>query len=178
VNSSDALLTEPWTTRTVRSPILHHGADGLALVAFGVDLGYVGLGMAEDDAGGFEAELLAEFGGSVVAKLVRVPVVGFPPSGEFGLLFLRQAILPLGVGLVLALGQRLWRQEGTFAGANNGDAITVSRVPLAGHPFRIVFAVRARSVSARWRRDAILVRLSSPLLNGFDRAEAVRPGIA
>lgn len=38
--------------------------------------------MAEDDAGGFEAEFLSQFGGGVVAELVGVPVLGSLPYLE------------------------------------------------------------------------------------------------
>ena len=38
--------------------------------------------MAEDDAGGFEAELFSQLGGGVVAQLVRVPAVALRPSAS------------------------------------------------------------------------------------------------
>ena len=64
--------------------------------------------MAEDDAGGFEAELLPQLGGGVVAQLMRVPGVVPLPFAELLSLPGRQPLSPLPAGFVIALGRRRW----------------------------------------------------------------------
>jgi hypothetical protein len=72
------------------------------------------------------------FRARVVAKLVGVPAVAFPPGGEFGLLGGGQTVTPLDGGFVRQLGQELGRREGQVAAAGNGAAVALGRVLLAG----------------------------------------------
>jgi hypothetical protein len=50
-------------------PDLRHHGMGLGHVAFGVDLGHVGLGMTEDDLGGFESEFCPDQCGGGMSEL-------------------------------------------------------------------------------------------------------------
>ena len=67
---------------STRSPDPGYSFDSLLLVLLGVDLCDGGGAVAEDDAGGFDAGLLAQLSGRVVADLVRVPGVGLTPAGQ------------------------------------------------------------------------------------------------
>ena len=98
-------------------PDLQHCHDSFLAVFFGVDLSHIGLAVAKEDLGGFDAELLPQLGGRVVADpsspmrrragLVGMPAVGPPPHLELGLLLLGQPVVVLGPRLVVALGQGL-----------------------------------------------------------------------
>jgi hypothetical protein len=116
-----------------------HGRSSIH-VALGVDLRHVGLAVAEDDPGGFDAELLADARGVGVADLrtptlrqaglVGVPTMGPSPGGELFPLLLGEALPPLRDGLVLPLAQGFWRREGAVAGTGDGAAAGVGLVPL------------------------------------------------
>ena len=54
---------------------LRRNGRGAGHVAFGVDLGDVGFGVAEEDLGLFQAELLSDSRGVRVSKLVWMPVL-------------------------------------------------------------------------------------------------------
>lgn len=113
-------------------PNLHHRLEGMFFVRLGIDLGDGRAAVAEDYAGGFEAEFLSQFGRGVVSQLVRMPAVGLPPRLQFGLLLLRQALLPLCLRFAFAPGQRLRRRECLLAGALDCTAVGVRGVSLAG----------------------------------------------
>ena len=134
--------------------------------------------MTEDDSGGFEAELLSQLGGGVVADLVRVPAVGLLPGPQFGLLLPSQALLPLGIRLFIELGQRLWRQEGLVAGTLDRPAVAARRVAAACRPLRVLLDVAARDVAAGQGCRAALRQLLAAFFLGLARREAVALRVA
>ncbi len=104
--------------------------------------------VAEDDAGGFEAEFLSQFGGGVVAQLVRVPAVGPPPAAQLLFLLGRQSPPPFLDQLSLAPGQCVRRRAGVVAAAGDGPGVGVRGVRLAGTVPRASAAVRAGAIAA------------------------------
>src|SRR6185312_8204250 len=61
------------------SPDFLSNRRGKLGIAFGVHLGNVGPRVSERDLGGLQPELLPNFRGVRVAKLVRMPAIGFAP---------------------------------------------------------------------------------------------------
>ena len=74
-------------------------------IALRVDPRHVGLVVAEEDLGLFEAEVLADAGTVGVAELVGGPAAGIAPATQRGLSLLGQAVSPGGDGLAVLLGQ-------------------------------------------------------------------------
>ena len=74
--------------------------------------------MAEDNAGGFQAEVLPQLGGGVVAQLMRMPVELLVPGIDLGLVLVAEASLVLFQCFIVALGQR---------GGRPGPAISLGR---------------------------------------------------
>ncbi len=64
------------------SPHPHNRLKCLLLVQFGIDFGDGSGAVAEDDAGGFQAKLLTQERGGVMAELVGVPVKSKADSGR------------------------------------------------------------------------------------------------
>ena len=71
-----------------------------------------------------------------------MPAVSLAPGRELPLLLLRQPLLPLGDGLVVTLGERLWGREGPVAASGDGAAAESLHSAAALRP---PFAVAAKA---------------------------------
>ena len=90
--------------------------EGLLAVLLGVDGRHGRAAVAQDDAGGFQAELLPQLGGRVVAELVRVPVVPGVPRLDRPAVGVGQAGAVLLGRLAVAAGQLARRRVGLLEG--------------------------------------------------------------
>src|SRR6185437_1316160 len=82
---------EAAASRRKKLPDFESDSHRQVAILLGVDLRGVGLGMAEQDLGGFEAGFPANAGGVGVADLVRMPAVLLLPLLELQLLFATEA---------------------------------------------------------------------------------------
>ena len=77
-----------------RLPDLRGDRHGQLLVPFGINLSHVRARVTEKYLHGFQTVLLPNPRRETVPKLIRVPVVGLPPRGQFESLFLGQPSFP------------------------------------------------------------------------------------
>ena len=71
----------PANRATLMLPDLLHDFSREGLVTLGIDLGYVGLGVAQYDLRGLQSESASDFGSGGMPKLVRAPAVLCSPLG-------------------------------------------------------------------------------------------------